>query len=402
MPPITNTVSPPTIRKALELPMTQAPAGSLPPSAESLRQKLLKDTFEGTPSLPQLPVMLADSKPKVFLPPNTYGVNGSDAALASRASPDFTPEAWADPAVIVSGMTQHAPGSTGDDTTYKCGPTNLLASALLQGKEVGAKYLAAAAKSSNLTPDQRQQLAQISDNVKAGKSSFTELSTAQDLLYRVANTRMGVNEVIDNINQLNPRINVLDRSTLDEFLSKTTHTPEELEKASNVLSRLSRIPIRLEQIADPRDPTRKVTVANNSNASFLLQKSGLDDGELIKHAKGSGLNAKASPYNVDASAPAAQALAGLKPGQSAVIRLGGSDASSTNDHYVTVGVLKDGRPFIYNPDPSKGDATLSIGTKGSRQSDAFKAQLERYDNRSLPDDSTAGNKIKPMVTKISY
>ena len=65
---------------------------------------------------------------------------------------------------------------------------------------------------------------------------------------------------------------------------------------------------------------------------------------------------------------------------------------------ISEGKLKDGRPFIYNPDPQAGDATLTVGVIGKKQSASFDAEVAKYSGRAHLD----LEKASPAATKVKY
>jgi hypothetical protein len=102
-------------------------------------------------------------------------------------------------------------------------------------------------------------------------------------------------------------------------------------------------------------------------------------------------------YNARGFDPAGAALDHLKPGESAVLQVTGDPAGNHADHFVTVGLLKDGRPYIYNPDPAPGDATLTVGRATEPQPDPFTGELAKYSKRA---NQSAGDGV--AATRISY
>jgi hypothetical protein len=76
-------------------------------------------------------------------------------------------------------------------------------------------------------------------------------------------------------------------------------------------------------------------------------------------------------------------LAQLQPGQSTMFRVAGAASSSRDDHFVTLGRDARGVPFLYNPDPRPGDATLTTGAAQGPQPEAFAAALATYQGRRL-------------------
>jgi hypothetical protein len=109
---------------------------------------------------------------------------------------------------------------------------------------------------------------------------------------------------------------------------------------------------------------------------------GLDIGELAKAADAGGLKSSRIAFSPKGADAAADVLKHLKPGESAVLLLAGGAGGTAADHFVSVGVLKDGRPYIYNPDPLPGDATLTVGTAIDPQPKVFTDELAKYSARA--------------------
>jgi hypothetical protein len=109
---------------------------------------------------------------------------------------------------------------------------------------------------------------------------------------------------------------------------------------------------------------------------------GLDDGELLSLAASGA--ASVAPVAYDRRRPDAVAavLERLKPGESAVVPLPGSPTGTGADHFVSVGILRDGRPYVYNPSPAPGDATLAVGRAGDPQPQSFVDELAKYSQRA--------------------
>lgn len=65
---------------------------------------------------------------------------------------------------------------------------------------------------------------------------------------------------------------------------------------------------------------------------------------------------------------------------------------------LAVGKLKDGRPYVYNPDPYGGDATLTVGVVKGPQSASFRNEVAKYSARAQRD---LGLK-DPQATKVKF
>jgi hypothetical protein len=327
-----------------------------------------------------------------------FGRNGSDTPLKAATDP-IPASAWNDPVQLVGRMTQNAEGVRGANSSSRCGPTNLLAGALLQGTDVAAKYLEKAASNAggHLVDGQKRELVEIAGRIRNHSATFDDLSRASDLLYRAANTRMSLGQWRSE-NPTTPLLNETQRAQLDALLAKDPNfSPNDLKQLSALLSAALDFEVSVAIVDEP--PTGKGVVLNYRPGANPSGDSGarLDDGELRKAAKAGGLGAGGVEYNPGGSDAAGRVLDHLKPGESAVLRLSGNPSGNQADHFITVGILKDGRPFIYNPDPARGDATLTVGRAFGDQLAEFTDELAKYSQRAT---QSAGDHA--AATKVSY
>jgi hypothetical protein len=310
--------------------------------------------------------------------PESLGVN-TNPTKGSQVMPTKTgpipPDAWNNPTQIVGNLRQDSgkPGDvSGDD---RCGPTNLLAATLLQGKDKAAALVANAAKSPNLSPGQQQQLKDISQGIKLGTASYDDLNKAGSLMYQAANTRTTVEQAVGD-KQHEFDVTKLSQPELDTWHKLSAKKPEQLTKAdqktmSDLLTKATGVPSQVNVADDPRQPGKKVAFVNFPGGR-PGDSSGLDDGELASFAKTSGL--KTSGGKLEEGDSPRDMLPNLKPGQATVMRVGLTNGENPN-HFVTVGKLPDGRPYIYNPSPQSGEATLAIGSKNPPQPPGFDEKL---------------------------
>lgn len=331
-------------------------------------------------------------KPVAAPPPPPYQELGKNLAttgnqvMPSKTGP-ISPSDWENPVNIVGNLRQDTGGSdvSGDD---RCGPTNLLAASLLQGKDKAAAFLAAEAKSPNLSDAEKKQLSDIATAVKTGTASYDQLNAATALLYKSGNTRLTLNEVGAS-NDFN--VSNLNQDELSKYRSLKNKAPalrpNEVKELSALTTKATGKPSEVQIGTDPRDPNKKVAFVKITGARAQGDHSGLDDGELAAHAKAGGLRTSSKPIDTDiGNEITSDLLNGLKKGEATVIRIGLTSQDSTANHFVTVGKLPDGRPYIYNPSPGGGDKTLVIGSARPPQPDNFQAQMENIDARVRKDE----------------
>ena len=323
---------------------------------------------------------------KALAPPFTeYGKNLAPArgnqVLPGKTGP-IPAEAWKNTPEIVGNLRQDtgsASDLSGDD---RCGPTNLLAGALLQGQAKAAAFLDKQATSPNLNPEQKSQLKEIAKAIGHGTASYDQLNKAGDLLYRAANTRTTLGEVVGEYFDRS-KLEHGEAQALNQLAAKSPNlNPAEMKQAADLLKKATDGKLELTSGPDPRGNGKQVPFVKVNSGS--TDSSGLDDGELMAHAKAGGLKVSSHPIDVagvgDGEDVSATMLAKLKPGESMVLRIGLTNGEQPN-HFVTIGKLPDGRPYIYNPSPGSGDSTLMVRNQKPSDVDNFDSALDELDKR---------------------
>lgn len=307
------------------------------------------------------------------LKPDSYGINRNAGPLHSAGGKISSAE-WADPARLVSKLTQNPRGKLRPQSEAACSASNLIGAALLSGgPEKAAALLERVAKdgSLNLGPEEQKQLSGIASKIRDRTATFEDMNLAQELVYRAGNTTASALDLADqaqNSNKLNAN-----EKKLMSVLAKDGSDPQKLEKLlSKALGREVRLNNGWEKVTDK---TR------------TQDTSGLTDDEL----KNLGTAAAPGARQQELTAPndSIEGIANdLKPGEAVTIRVAGNDKGTMPDHYITVGRQKDGTFYVYNPDPAKDDATLVIGGKGPKADAAFLASTDKYNDRMYSDLST--------------
>lgn len=325
------------------------------------------------------------------------GLNGSSGTLRTATGRISD---WSNPAAVVGRLTQNPSRGALADSAVRCGPSALLGSALMQGPQAGARFLDAAATgplSARLTAPERRELQATATHLRAGTCTYEELSRAQSLLYRAGNTQNDLSgamrEVIDGHvlpggarATTTPDEMTPDQERLFELrqhLTAGTMTPAQAAETQAILSRYYGAGTRVELVDDPSHPgvdarrSYSVTLPAREGASEL---SGFSDTELRGLASAGGGGQRHVPVASGGDALSAM-VRGLAPGESATVRVAGTDAGTAADHFVTVGRRADGTAFFYNSDPGNGDYTAYSGSAGPTQPADFEAQLRRLSGR---------------------
>lgn len=329
------------------------------------------------------------------LEPTVLGKNVSTSPLNS-ARGRISEAAWNDPTLLVGSMTQNT--SSGESSAAaRCGNTNLLAGALLAGPAAAAKMLQTTAHNSKLlSAGQKKDLQDIAARVKNHTATFEDLSTAQNLLYAASNTRSSFGTVNEQLQSSNP-LEGDELATYEGLKEKIPNlTAAEQKQFSELLTTALDREVNVVIENDPK--LGKQLYVQSFPGTISGDQSGLDDKELSAAARNGGLSTSTVPFDASKENSAATVLAALKPGEQVVLRLGIDGDATAADHFVTVGKLKDGRPFIYNPDPQAGDSTLTVGVMGKKQAASFDAEVAKYSGRAHLD----LEKASPAATKVKY
>lgn len=120
-----------------------------------------------------------------------------------------------------------------------------------------------------------------------------------------------------------------------------------------------------------------VTLPGGEGAREL---SGFSDTELTGLASAGGGAPRTTPMTSGPDALSTM-VRGLAAGESATVRVSGSDTGTASDHFVTVGRRADGTAFLYNSDPGRSDYTAYTGASGPTQPADFEAQLRTLSGR---------------------
>ncbi len=325
------------------------------------------------------------------------GQSTQDGGKAS-ATGAITAQAWQNPGPEVLGrLTQNGPpGLAGAESgPSRCGPANVLAGAIMNGPESTANVLdrAADAKGNTLEVLERARLKQISADVKGGKATFEQLNEAQNLLYRSTRNTMSLRQAMD---MAEPGLKSLPKADQEEFqtLQRKTMDKDGLNRAG--ADRMGALLTRATGV-----PTQVVDGPNNSWAVKITaerfargQAGGLSDEEMQRLGRNTGTLTTGATRDTSPvfdgqtrqDNTLGEMMARLKPGQSATFRVAATENDDAH-HYISVGKDKSGRPWIYNPDPTRDDHTFFHGVAGKVQPDNFRAELARYDRRNPSGDT---------------
>jgi hypothetical protein len=333
-------------------------AGKAAGTAAKAAAKKVTDGFDAPPSLK----------------PGPHGINNNKKGPLHSASGKISSADWADPASLVSKLTQNPNGKLHAQSSAACSASNLIGAALLSGgPEKAAALLERVAKdgSLNLGPAEQKQLNTIASKIRDRTATFEDMNLAQELVYRGGNTQASAMDLMEqalNSGKLKPK-----EEKLISLLAKDGSNPAKLEE---LLSKALGRTVKLD------DGWEKVT-----DKTRTQDTSGLTDDELKNLGTAAAPGAKTRELTADDTI---ESLANsLKPGEAMTIRVAGNDDDSARaDHYVTVGRQKDGTFYVYNPDPAKGDATLVIGGKGPKADADFLKNTEQYNMRMVDDLNT--------------
>lgn len=355
-----------------------------------------KDSFQAAPQ--RAPVSLHGASHET----SGLGLNGSSGTLRT-ATGRIRAEDWRNPAAVVGRLTQNP--ATGDlgNSGARCGASALLGSALMQGPESGARFLDSVATGSlrsRLDPADRTALQNTARHLRAGTCTYEELSAAQSVLYRAGNTQNDLEGAMRDVVNGHVRLGGArsaagdseeadltpdqDRlSVLQGRLRNGQMTPEDAAETQRILTRYYGEGTRVSLVDDPSHPgveARRSYVVTLPGRDGGRELSGFSDTELRGLADAGGGRTRSV-----ALASGAESLStmvrDLAPGESATVRVAGSDSGTAADHFVTVGRRSDGTAFLYNSDPGSGDYTAYTGASGATQPADFEAQLRRLSGR---------------------
>jgi hypothetical protein len=237
------------------------------------------------------------------------------------------------------------------------------------------------ASNPNLSANEKKQLEEIASKVEKMTASLEDLNSAQQLLYKSANTEASLQALKEQAAQLKPGLTRAIDKAMREYVNATP-----LQKDPAELNRLL-----TQALGVPVDVDKAIGgMLELTPAMRAKDTSGLTDGELSTLAKTAAPGATSVSIGDD---PSVEKLAkSLKPGESMTLRIAGEEKSGEADHYVTLGRRADGQYFLYNPDPGKGDSTLVVGQKVLDAS--FLSASGAYDDRFRKEGSSFPDALK--------
>jgi hypothetical protein len=360
----------------------------------STTDTLLKEVQRPASGTPTMTAALKDWKAFVdgLKPTDRLGAHTGRGTAQQLTPRDAIPAAdWSHPEKIVGRLTQVSEGVTGPNAEVRCGPSNLLAAALLRGREPAAQLLDRVANGakSRLTQEEVHVLHGIAASLRSGNVSFQDLSLAQEALYHAGSTRAAAWEWRSQVDAI-PNLPADKAARLDAILHKSgTPTAAELREFSQLASASLQRRVTADWVDEPLlggpvlmlDFEPKTGAGRDGNFD-----GGLDDTELQRLVMAGGASGRPVAYDTRRSDAIGEVLRHLTPGESAIVHLPLNDRvgnrSSDANHFITVGVLPDGRPYIYNPAPQQNDATLVIGRAAGPQDPIFKQELAKYSQRA--------------------
>ena len=323
-------------------------------------------------------------------PAEVFGRNSGGQAPLTPNGP--IPRAdWARPEIIVGKLTQVSVDQSGPNAWVRCGPSSLLAGALLRGKDAAAQLLDKVAdnRRGQLTDVERRVLHTIADKLRSGDATFPELSLAQDLLYRAGSTRASVGDWRSQFASV-PNLAPDKAARLDVLLhNPRAPTPAQLREVSQLISTSMGRKVTAEFVDEPLLGGQGIMLnfePRTGAGRDGMFDGGLDDTELQRLIVAGGMGGQPVAY--------AHTIGGIEgvfgrllPGESAIVHIALVDRvpngpPAAPNHFISVGVMADGRPYIYNPAPQTGDATLVVGRAGEPQDAAFSSEVQKYAKRA--------------------
>ncbi|MEW5851578.1 MAG: hypothetical protein AB2A00_22500 [Myxococcota bacterium] len=322
------------------------------------------------------------------------GLNGTETSLRTSGSGRIPASSWDNPAQLLGRLTQTPRGGEAGNSQYRCGPSNLLGAALMNGPDATARFLERSADSADATrlpAASQQELRDIAGRVRNRTATYEDLSRAQGLLYQAGNTRSSLQLAVEQ--QLDSRrLNASERRELrgyyDDMMANRPVTDARATRVGELLTRASGQPTTVSLVRDehhPDDPSREYYSVSVGGRTTATDRSGFDDHELRTLSSSGGGSPRAESLDISVAHPTEELVGRLRPGEAATIRVSGTPPRDgdpgTPDHFVTVGRRPDGTAYLYNPDPARGDHTLFTGGRGGEQPANFLRELRRYDER---------------------
>ena len=318
---------------------------------------------------------------KIELAPGSQGVNTDD----SRASPSgkIPPEMWADPSKLMAALTQNP--AAGQNAGNTCGPSSMLASTLMGSPEKAARFLENVAKNAppgTIVEKDRADLNDIANRIRNKSASFEDLAKAQQLMFTAAHTHGDLKTIVIALetqgmerNKDFKNLDVKQGEELHQILEKDGPLSDaDAKRLQELASRATGLSIKMEKVDG-------INVPKIEGDLKFAAAGGLNDAQLSRLATMGGVAAQST---IPKDASITQIADGLKPGEAVSFRVAATADGKTSNHFITIGKRDDGTMFLYNSDPAKGDATLTVGGKGSGTPE-FRKLLASYNSRQVAD-----------------
>lgn len=293
------------------------------------------------------------------------------AGVHRRSAAGVIPAAdWNNPATIVSRLTQTPAAGETVNSSIRCGPASLLGATVMQGREATARLAERLATGEGANGERFRAIA---SRVRSSTATFEDLGALQDEMYARGNRRNFdvetlLRRVDDRVHGDNPARGDISVSEWNAQLDELRRRPVN-DANARILSSLTGRDIRAE--GGRYFELLPVDTARRSQVAFYDRE--LQDLSNLTHGT----------HRAGAINSLTDRLSQLEPGQSTLFRVAGSATSDHDDHFVTLGRDANGVPFLYNPDPRPGDATLTTGAAQGPQPAAFAAALATYQGRRL-------------------
>jgi hypothetical protein len=204
------------------------------------------------------------------------------------------------------------------------------------------------------------------------------------LLYKAGNTRGDLGLAMQRALSPSSPLTRQERATVQRLQQSVVvqgggMTPADARDLTRLLTKGTGQPTNVQLLDDPHHPGD--TSRQFWGVSTTNDRSGYDDAELSGLVTTGGNSTRAITIDNASETPFSDALAQVGPGESITLRVAGTDEGLAADHFITLGKRADGTPYVYNPDPAKGDYTLYTGAPSGRQPQGFLDQLRKYEGR---------------------
>ncbi len=321
------------------------------------------------------------------------------------ASGPIPPNAWLQPAQVVAHLTEHPiQGDPLANAGRRCGPANVIASALMQGADVltgfVGRFRSAWTLEKRVAPLVKELLF-IEESLRRRTVSYEQLSRLQDLLYGAENAETETEHVFRMALQSSSDADSAALLRFQQRLRAHELLSEDIPVLEAVLSRCfggEQVWVR-EGSASPAfglkaSHTVSVVLHPSTGAPGQARPSDVDVQRVLEWG---GIGVRRLEL-VLGPAPLPTLLSAIGVGESACVPIGLDERAAEANHFITLGRNAQGVAFIYNSAPVHGDFTLYCGDPGAEQPADFEAQMHRYARRLSRDPSGAA----PWVTVADW